>query len=123
MRLPTRMIRGWKTVTSTDGDEIVWIAVLDNGEFALCVDLPEQKPLQDLEEVHLPFADGASRRVPVGPGPVWNGQQADPPFDQHEAFPEPGCLTVDEQGRSADERYRHEREQMRTIHERRGARQ
>ena len=93
MRLPTRMIREWKTVASTDGEEIVWIAVLDDGEFALCVDLPErqEKPLQDLEEVGLPFG------------------------------PEPGDLTVDEQGRSADERYQQERQQMRTLHERRGA--
>ena len=101
MRLPTRVIREWKTVRATDGEEIVWIAVLDNGEFALCVELPEQIKPVDPEVWEM-----LNRR---------NGQQ-----HQDEAFadPEVDDLTTDEQGHGADERFRRERDEMRRIHER-----
>lgn len=112
MRLPTRVIREWKTVTSTDGQEIVWIAVLDNGEFALCVELPE-------------------RPEPMDPQ-VWEMLQCSVNGQQHQdeavghiedvmdglPSPEVGDLTTDEQGRSADEKFRQEREQMRRAGQR-----
>lgn len=103
MRLPTRVIREWKTISTPDGEEIVWVAVLDNGEFALCVELPEQRKPMDPE--------------------VWemlqraaNGQQHQ---DEALSDPEVGVLTADEQDRDANARYKSEREQMRQVHERR----